>query len=88
MTNLILIGAYAEAVESLNILVNNFMFKNDGGCWQCTECGYNSKKISHVQNHVEAKHVRSSGFSCPLCHKQCPTRNALMIHKSRFHKQE
>ena len=81
-------GPHAETIEALNILVDSRMFKNNEGLWQCTECGYNSKKISHVQNHVEAKHVSTSGFSCPICHKHCPTRHALMNHKSRYHKQE
>ena len=79
---------HADTIEDLNILVENIMFKNDDGCWQCKECQYNSRKISHMQNHIEAKHVSTSGFSCLICHKHCPTRHAMMNHKSRYHKQE
>jgi len=72
--------------NELNDMVKSMMFKNEENQWQCSECGYNSKKISHVQTHVEAKHINTEGFSCPICAKFCNTRNSLMIHKSRYHR--
>jgi len=70
----------------LDAVVKSMMFKNAENHWQCTECDYSSKKISHVQTHVEAKHLNTQGFSCPICSKFCNTRNSLMIHKSRYHR--
>lgn len=75
------------SVSDLDTLVKSLMTKNAGGLWQCTQCNYSSKKSSHVQNHVEAKHVQTEGHYCPICSKFCATRNGLMIHKSRFHQQ-
>jgi len=72
--------------NELNDMVKSMMFKNVENQWQCSECNYSSKKISHVQTHVEAKHINTEGFSCPICSKFCNTRNSLMIHKSRYHR--
>ena len=41
--------------------------------------------LTLVQAHVEAKHLTTGGFYCQECGKFCNTRNALMIHKTRFH---
>jgi len=72
--------------NELNDMVKSMMFKNTENQWQCSQCNYSSKKISHVQTHVEAKHINTEGFSCPVCAKFCPTKNSLMIHKSRYHR--
>ena len=33
--------------------------------------------------HVEAKHVQTEGYNCPLCQKFCPNSKSLKNHKSR-----
>ena len=33
--------------------------------------------------HVEAKHVQTEGYHCPLCQKFCPNSKSLKNHKSR-----
>ena len=62
------------------------MQKDDMGVWHCLQCPFNSKRCSVVKNHVEAKHIESAGFMCPLCSTVCPTRNALTMHTGRKHK--
>ena len=57
-----------------------------GGMWQCLVCGWETKFKSRLWEHVEAKHVNTSGYLCPLCDKFCPSFNALKLHKSRNHK--
>ena len=59
----------------------------DGSNWKCLICNHSSNRKSSVYYHVEAKHTASSGFSCHLCTKFCPTTNALRTHLSRQHRQ-
>ena len=51
-----------------------------------TDCDYTTAYLTTIQNHVEAKHVETGGFLCHLCHKFCPSKNALKSHVSRKHK--
>ena len=57
-----------------------------GGVWQCDSCGWETKFKTRLSEHVEAKHMQTSGYNCPLCAKFCSTKNALKIHKTRNHK--
>jgi len=56
--------------------------------WHCHHCDFNSVKRSNVKNHVESKHVQSTGFECSACMVICPTRNALNMHILRKHKKD
>ena len=56
--------------------------------WLCIECSYTSKNNSNVYEHIEARHVGSSGYFCSICDKTCPTRNAFRIHNIRYHPNE
>jgi len=57
-----------------------------GSIWQCVACGWESPKRARLWEHVEANHVQTNGYSCPICEKFCPSKNALKVHKSRNHK--
>ena len=61
------------------------MFKADG-IWQCSECDYNSKKQSNMYDHIEARHVESTGYSCDECGKFCNNRVALRNQTRTYHK--
>ena len=67
-----------EAVKSL-------MYRREDMQFACTQCGFASNRSSVVEVHVEAKHMETGGFVCPVCQKHCPTRNSLNIHKYRYH---
>ena len=54
--------------------------------WQCKDCLWTTKYKTRLWEHVEAKHVTSQGYNCPLCSKFCPSKNAWHHHKSRYHK--
>ena len=69
---------YADEIESKML--------KDGSNWRCLVCNHSSNRKSSVYYHVEAKHTASSGFSCHVCSKFCPTTNALRTHLSRQHK--
>jgi len=54
--------------------------------WRCNDCGYESKKKTNTQEHVEARHIESSGFLCIICQHLCPNRKALRNHTFRHHR--
>lgn len=62
------------------------MVKHDDGRFQCVECNFFSLHNSTMKCHIESKHLQTSGYTCQICKKFCPTRNALKSHKSRIHK--
>ena len=62
------------------------VFRRPDSHYECSECGFSSNRASVVHVHVEAKHLQTSGFECPICQKHCPTRNSLNIHKYRYHR--
>ena len=70
----------------LDELIETLLSRNPDSSYSCTSCSYSSIRKSHVKAHIEAKHVQTTGFQCKTCGKFCNTRNALMIHKTRFHK--
>ena len=57
--------------------------------YECTEVGctfsHNSKQ--KVYNHVDSKHVDST-YPCYRCPTVCPTKNALLTHGYRTHKND
>ena len=54
--------------------------------WRCKACDYATTRKSVLYEHVESKHVQSSGYGCHVCEKFCPSLNALRTHVSRYHK--
>jgi len=74
------------AVSSLAGLIESKMTRLDSGQFQCLDCPYTHKARQRLQFHIESKHVDGPGHVCELCHKVCPTKNALNLHRSRHHK--
>ena len=72
--------------SALNDAIKAKIFKADSGLFTCYECGYSSKYKTTCQDHIESRHISTSGFICPYCEKFCPTRNALKSHISKSHK--
>eukprot|EP00092_Neocalanus_flemingeri_P027774 GFUD01030148.1.p1 GENE.GFUD01030148.1~~GFUD01030148.1.p1 ORF type:complete len:337 (-),score=76.04 GFUD01030148.1:317-1327(-) len=60
------------------------MWKNPSGLWQCTDCDHTSQQPTNMRNHIEVKHVFTSGYYCQQCSKFCRTKNALSIHRTRY----
>ena len=59
---------------------------NSETLWRCNDCGYESKKKTNTQEHVEAKHIQSSGFLCTICQHFCLNKKALRNHTFRHHR--
>lgn len=62
------------------------MTRTYDGEYQCLECPYRNKTKQRLMYHIESKHVESPGHICEFCQKVCPTKNALCLHRSRYHK--
>ena len=74
-----------DETQAINDAVVSQMQKCDG-FWRCLTCGWETKLRARVWEHVEAKHVETNGYACPLCGKFCSSKNALKLHKSKYHR--
>ena len=75
----------SEYVNEQHIDFDSMMsFAN--GVYMCGHCQYTCEKRQRMTFHIEARHVQGSVYSCDLCDKICSTRNAIRVHKSRFHR--
>ena len=68
--------------------IDSNMSKLEAGIWVCPSCDFTSKSKQRAFEHYEAKHLTTSGYSCPLCKKFCPTSSSLRNHNDRYHKQK
>lgn len=77
-------------MKNVNILlfslVESLIVTVGVGLWLCSVCGYQSKNISHMKNHIEAKHLPYQGYACPHCSEHLKNKIALQNHLSRKHK--
>ena len=71
--------------SELNTAVESQMEKFEG-VWRCLTCGWTFKYRTRLYEHVEAKHVDTSGYNCPICDKFCPTQKSLKNHKFKYHR--
>ena len=53
----------------------------EGYSW-CTKCGYKTKQLAHMREHVE-KHIEGLEYPCKFCSKVLKSSNSLRVHKSR-----
>ena len=61
------------------------MTKLDSG-WHYLACGWETSHKTRLYEHVEAKHVQTNGYSCPICEKVCQSKNALKCHRYKYHR--
>jgi len=66
--------------------LNSKVQRLSDGQYSCTDCDFTSKYTTSIKRHVESKHIVTTGYHCNICQQYCATRNALTIHKSRYHK--
>jgi len=74
--------------EALDSAIKAKMVRRQDGSFGCTDCDYVTKYNTTCQNHIESKHLSTSGFFCQFCEKFCPTRNALKSHTTKNHKEK
>ena len=51
----------------------------------CKMCG-KEDNCTIIKYHIESTHLEGISIPCAFCEKTCPTRNALVAHKSRYHR--
>ena len=72
--------------EDFEAQVNSKVLKDElDGLWRCSDCSYSTQYQTNLRGHIETHHVTSAGYLCPTCSKYCLTKNALRIHKRRYH---
>ena len=71
--------------NELDDIIKSKILTEDGE-YKCSECNYTSRNHRNVCNHIESKHLTTGGAQCQVCHKVCPTREALRKHFTRTHK--
>lgn len=67
--------------------IRNSLTRLENGIWTCHHCEFTSKHKNRAWEHVEAKHLTTDGYTCPLCQKFCPTSSSLRNHNDRHHRQ-
>jgi len=73
-------------VEAVEQEISEQMNYHGDNSWSCIHCDYTSASKAPIMAHIEAKHMNTRGIRCGSCDKICKTRNALNIHKTRYHK--
>ena len=71
---------------ALDEKIKPMMIRRQDGLYGCSKCNYVTKYGTTCQNHIESKHMSTSGFICPHCEKFCPTRNAMKSHITKNHR--
>ena len=66
--------------------IESMISRLEGGLYQCSECGYQSRHSHDVRRHIEAKHIMSTGYYCPKCPEILKNKIALKNHLARAHK--
>ena len=51
----------------------------------CNVCGEEGK-MTVIKAHIEAKHITGISHTCDICGKVAKTKNALVAHKSVYHR--
>ena len=56
-------------------------------CWTriCTVCGEEGR-MHVIKAHIEAKHITGISHRCDICGNSAKTKNSLVAHKSRYHR--
>jgi len=78
-------AAGADGNKDLDLRIQQLMSRSPDGVWQFHRCEYTTKARQGMVNHIESRHVESSGVACHFCPKVCPTRHAMQMHVLRQH---
>jgi len=76
----------AEIFQKLDEIINTKCYR-EGGISICSDCGFQTRHMTNMKNHIETKHM--SGYyikiPCLYCSTVCPTRSAMRMHMKRQH---
>ena len=71
--------------EEIDKAVDEHIESFSDGNLKCSICGKLAKTRQNIRAHVET-HLEGISYPCPSCEKTFRSRNAVALHKSRFHK--
>ena len=80
-----IIPVKSEELGNIDEKLIEYITRDEAKNYICSFCGKTSKKISHMKNHIEI-HMEGLSFSCQFCDKTFRSRNALGLHRRRYHK--
>ena len=73
-----------EEVKSMMTSSTNANVKYQRICKVCGKEG----SMAHIMGHIEANHIAEISIPCDICGTISPTRPALRMHKSKYHKKQ
>jgi len=71
--------------DELSDTVESMLSKFDG-IWKCNICGKTSGHKVTLKRHIESRHMLGSSHPCNQCGKVSKTSQALVVHKSSYHR--
>jgi len=76
----------AEIFQQLDQIINTKCYR-EAGINTCTDCGFQTKHMTNMKNHIETKHMSDHliQIPCLYCKTICPTRSAMRMHMKRQH---
>lgn len=74
--------------SELNEVITSYVVRDGKGAYTCSVCGHQNDHLGNIKRHIEARHVVTKGFECPMCNKFFKTRHSLSRHKKVFHNME
>jgi len=76
----------AEIFQQLDEIINTKCYR-EAGVNICTDCGFQTKHMTNMKNHIETKHMSNQlvRIPCLYCKTVCPTRSAMRMHMKRQH---
>ena len=75
-----LVSEMFSNIDELDSTIDNEIFKNSDGFWQCRRCPKFSSKRCHIKEHFET-HITGISFPCQYCDKICRSRKNLRDHQ-------
>ena len=74
-----LVSEMFSNIGELDSRINEEIFRNNDGSWQCGRCPKISRNKGHIREHFEI-HIEGLSFPCQFCDTTCRSRHSLRTH--------
>jgi len=72
-----------EKFDKVKEIVAVYMNFQPGGIYSCKICSKITKNRTHLQEHIEAKHIKGRLYECDLCGRSLNTSATLRLHRRK-----
>lgn len=72
-----------EKFDKVKEIVALYMNFQPGGIYACKICSKITKNRTHLQEHIEAKHIKGRLYECDLCGRSLNTSATLRLHRRK-----